>query len=574
MKKKLLITGCLIFGIFSVNALTKSFSIDSSKLSLVTNAKNDSLIENFDNKYLLSHSISSSNKLFEEEITDLTKKVTYLLLGSTNNKSESNDNYYKRHQEYLDMGAYNTFPKDKNSNYGFDENVPNYLYAYISQFAVPSMFNQVNELGIVYNSYSDIRITINDNLVISSILLPNVTMKQENEINKMEYDIIKTDLLFTYYFIKIDNEYKLCYLFGETKEEFQDYFTEVENEENKNSMNLVSSYDSNLKDIYDFSKLDKVDDVTINNIYELNKDNIVTLDSYYNNYSVASSNGFFINDGIIITTWNFLEKSLVEAQYITIKDRNGIIYLMDGIITVNPETDIAVIKLKENVNKKIKLGNSKEMRVEDPIFTLSSKTGVGLTMQKGIILSTSGYIQSAIPLTISDEGSPLLDINGNVVGINTSKQVNSSISLAINSDVLQEVQYKFDNVEFNSIDVITFEELKEKYYYVKYSDELIKNNIPNNKWKKFSKVGNIEENIKLELVKANYKNNVISLRYQNNISDYVSGMQLAVSFKEQLINDGYKELVNGTKKCIYQNDEYKVIIMDEFNYLIVVMVKL
>ena len=51
-------------------------------------------------------------------------------------------------------------------------------------------------------------------------------------------------------------------------------------------------------------------------------------------------------------------------------------------------------------------------------------------------------------------------------------------------------------------------------------------------------------------------------------------MQLSVNFKEQLIKDGYKVITDNTSKSIYQNNKYQVIIMDEFDYLIIVMVKL
>ena len=146
--------------------------------------------------------------------------------------------------------------------------------------------------------------------------------------------------------------------------------------------------------------------------------------------------------------------------------------------------------------------------------------------------------------------------------------------MAINSEVLKEAKEKFDNIDFDSIQTIKFEKLKEDYYYIKYNNENVINDILTKVWKNYSKIGNIEKNIKLELVKANYDNNIISLRYKNKISDYINGMQLSVSFKEQLVKDEYKEIFNSSSKCIYQNKKYQVIIMDEFDYLIIVMVKL
>ena len=575
MKKIIIGTIVLLFSIVSVCALSNNFSINSSKLSLFSNNKKDSVLDNFNDNYELSHSISSTD-VKEEEIIKLTKKMTYLLLGDFNNYNESSEEYYKRHQEYLSMGAHRTYPKDENSQSGYDESNQNYSFAVISAFTLPSLFLKFDEIEVIYNSYGDIRITNLDSLdlVISSITLPKVKIKEENDYDPSKYDIVETNLMITYYFLKINDEYKLCYLYGETGEAFEEYFTSLENTENKSTMQAAMPYDSELKNLYNYSKLDMVTEEQTNSIYNSNKNNIVILNSYYNNYSVGTANGFFINNGLIITTWNFLEKALTEAQYIAIKDSNGISYSIDGIVTANPETDIAVIKLKENINRKVNLGSSEELKIEDPIFIISSKRGVGLTLQKGIIIANDGYIQSAIPLSNTDEGSPLLDKNGNVVGINTAKQINTSISLAVNSNVLKEVQNKFNNIDFEMIETISFNELKEKYYYIKYNDEVVANNISKRKWKEYSKIGNIEENIKLELVKASYKDGVVSLRYQNGISDFISSMQLSSSFREQLIKDGYKEVLKGNKKYIYENKKYQVIVMDEFDYLIVVMVKL
>ena len=217
---------------------------------------------------------------------------------------------------------------------------------------------------------------------------------------------------------------------------------------------------------------------------------------------------------------------------------------------------------------------SSELNVEEPLITISSKTGVSYIIQKGIVISNDGYIQSSIPLSTNDEGSLLLNSEGQVVGMNTSKSTNASISMAINSEILKEAKEKFDNIDFDSIQTISFEKLKEDYYYLKYNNENVINAIPKRVWKKYSKIGDIENNIKLELVKANYDKGVVSLRYKNKISNYVSGIQLAASYKEQLIKDGYQEVLNGSSKCIYKNKKYQIILMDEFDYLIVVMVKL
>ena len=572
--KKLLISIFIIFiGCTSVFALANGFSIDTSNLSF-TNSKKTSVVNNFNEEYNLSYSITSNDAEFEEQIINLSKKTTYLLLGKANNTDESSEEYYKRHQDYLALRYNPEVPKDESTITGLDYESQEFKDDLVSGMTIPGMFLILDELGIVYSTIGDVRVSKTDNAVMSMVSLPNITIKEESKENPMEYETTRTNLILYYYFKELNGEYKLYYLMGETTDSLNEYFAEVESTEDKSVMQVAPSYDTSLSDIYDYSKLDAISDEQINEIYNNNSKNTVVLNSYYNNMNVASANGFFINDGLVITTWNFIEKSLIDAQYIAIKDSQGNNLSIDGIVTANPETDIAVIKLKDKTGTSVNLGNSDNLKTEDPAFIISSKTSVGLTIQKGIIVVNDGYIQTAIPLSLSDEGSMLINSEGQVVGINTAKQVNTSISIAVNANVLKEIQNKFANLDFNNLEAISFDSLKEQYYYTKYNDEVVKNNIPANRWDEYSKIGNIKESINLELVKANYEDGIVSLRYQNGISKYISSMQLASQFKNNLLENGYTEVLNSSKKCIYEGKDYQVIIMEEFNYLIIVMVKL
>ena len=51
-------------------------------------------------------------------------------------------------------------------------------------------------------------------------------------------------------------------------------------------------------------------------------------------------------------------------------------------------------------------------------------------------------------------------------------------------------------------------------------------------------------------------------------------MQLLSAFTEKLTKQGYKEISSSNTKRIYNNGKYQVTIMEEFDYLIIVMVKL
>lgn len=573
MKKKIvliLVTVCFFSSIIIAYASTNKFNYSINDISLNINDKNNSIMNNFNDKYSLNISTSSENSDLEEEIKLLTKKTTYLLFGPFNNQNESSKDFYNRYKEWLNLRYNPEIPKGDSIN-GFDVNSQEYKDDLVSGMAIPQIFNQIDEMGFIYNSYGDIKISIGDEIIESTIVLPNVKIKAENKEDPMKYDYIKTNFIMHYFYKNLNGVWKLYYLYGEDATDIDEFFNALESSESK-VMSIAPSYESNISKVYSFDKLNAVTDTEISNVFNKNANNIVFLNGYYNNMVVSSANGFFIDDGLIVTTWQFLEKSLLNAQYITIKDLENAISI-EGIVTVNPEADIAVIKVKER-NKNVSLGDSKTLNNEDPVIVISSKSGTGLVTQKGIITYNKEYIKTTIPLTDTDEGSPLLNINGEVIGINTSKLTNSSMSIANNVAGLIELKSKFKDVNYNNIESISFEKLKENYYYIKYDKEQVINNIPKSKWKNYSKLGNIDKKIKLELLKASYKDGIVSLRYKNNISKYISSMQLSLSFKEQLKKDGFKEILNSSDETIYQNNKYKIIIMDEHEYLIIVMVKL
>ena len=154
--------------------------------------------------------------------------------------------------------------------------------------------------------------------------------------------------------------------------------------------------------------------------------------------------------------------------------------------------------------------------------------------------------------------------------MNNSEIVNSYFSKANGVEVLQELQNKFSSLNMDEIKYVTFEELKNNYY-VKYETDKVMNKLSDDVWNRYKKIGNLEENINLELVKASYKNGILSLRYKNKLSSVFENMQLTTSFIDELRNSGYSEMINESKKKVYINNDYRITIMSEFDYLIIVI---
>ena len=105
-------------------------------------------------------------------------------------------------------------------------------------------------------------------------------------------------------------------------------------------------------------------------------------------------------------------------------------------------------------------------------------------------------------------------------------------------------------------------------------EQNILDNNKNDENDKYSKVEDAEEMINLNLVKASYVDGIITLRYKNDILEYVDTMQFAEKYRENLKNRGYEEIYISDTKIIYENEKNQIIIMKEFDYLIIVMVRL
>ena len=551
-------------------AVTQKILINNETLSFENKRKD--IFSDLDGNYEF---ISGNNENYElkQTITELTKKTTYLLLGDASVTFENSEDYYKRHNDYLNLRYNPKIPKDPNSHLGIDITSQEYQDDLLSGVSVPGMFLMLGELGIKYNSYENIRVSIvNNDIAISTISLPNVTIKKQDVDNPMKYIETKTDLKIFYYFKKLNDEYKLLYLYGETNDDIISYSDK--SNEKVGELTINDDYNSKLKDIYDFSKADAIKENTLTKIYNKNKQNIVFLNSVYNMGTVTSANGFFINEGLIATTYNYIEKSLSKAQKIIISDFSGNVYTLDGIVTADEENDIAILKVKNKSQNNVEIEKSAKYNIEEAVITLNSNFGIGLTASKGIIISKDNNdIQMTLVETEETQGSPIFNNQGNVIGMVNSKILNASTAFATDAEILEKYYDKFSSENFNDIKYISFEKAKENYY-IKYNEEKNINNVPNDKWNEYLKVENAEENIDLKLVKAIYKDGIISLRYKNDISNYVDTMQFASTYRENLKNKGYTEKIISNSKIIYESNKFRIVVMKEFDYLIIVMVRL
>ncbi len=143
--------------------------------------------------------------------------------------------------------------------------------------------------------------------------------------------------------------------------------------------------------------------------------------------------GFIIStDGYILTNAHVVEEA--GALAVTLSDGTE---LEAELIGVDRISDVAVLRIESENLKPLKLGDSTKSRVGDYVVAVGNPLGRGLegTVTMGIISArsrtitiddhTNTYIQTDAAINVGNSGGPLLNMRGEVIGINTAKTINA-----------------------------------------------------------------------------------------------------------------------------------------------------
>ena len=152
--------------------------------------------------------------------------------------------------------------------------------------------------------------------------------------------------------------------------------------------------------------------------------------------SSLGSGVIFSKDGYVITNFHVIE----AAEEIEITTHNGKKYDA-SLIGADPETDLAVLKINNQALPNIILGNINNISVGDSVLAIGNPFGVGQTVTMGIIsglgrnqlgISTfENFIQTDAAINPGNSGGALVDVNGDLVGINSAIYSKSGGSMGI-----------------------------------------------------------------------------------------------------------------------------------------------
>ena len=114
------------------------------------------------------------------------------------------------------------------------------------------------------------------------------------------------------------------------------------------------------------------------------------------------------------------------ATRIAVRLPRGDVYTDVRVIYTEARRDFAVLSIKATGLRTLKVGDSDKVEVGDQILAIGNPQGLDLTFTSGIVESVrldpdKGYrfIQHQAPISHGSSGGPLLNLNGEVIGINT-----------------------------------------------------------------------------------------------------------------------------------------------------------
>ncbi len=131
------------------------------------------------------------------------------------------------------------------------------------------------------------------------------------------------------------------------------------------------------------------------------------------------------SDGTILTNNHVIEGATDIKVFLSDKRE-----FQAKVIGTDPKTDVAVLKIDATRLPTLPLGDSNQLQVGDLIFAIGDPFGVGETATMGIVSATGrggfgienyeNFIQTDAAINPGNSGGAMIDIHGNLVGINTA----------------------------------------------------------------------------------------------------------------------------------------------------------
>lgn len=165
--------------------------------------------------------------------------------------------------------------------------------------------------------------------------------------------------------------------------------------------------------------------------------------------AISAGSGVIVDSarGLVITNFHVIQNATaVEVGLNTGRQFSA------QLVGAAPQLDIAVLRIDARDLPALPLGNSKQVEVGDHALAIGNPFGLGQTVTAGIVSATDRglgeedprrFIQTDAPINPGNSGGPLINRNGEIIGINSAlispNQGNVGIGFAIPSNVVRDI---------------------------------------------------------------------------------------------------------------------------------------
>jgi serine protease DegQ len=145
---------------------------------------------------------------------------------------------------------------------------------------------------------------------------------------------------------------------------------------------------------------------------------------------IISADGYILTNNHVVEGADEIEVVLNDSRRARAK-----------VIGTDPESDLAILKVVLDRLPVITLGNSDNLQVGDQVLAIGNPFGVGQTVTGGIVSALGrnqlgintfeNFIQTDAAINPGNSGGALVDVNGQLMGINTAIYSRSGGSMGI-----------------------------------------------------------------------------------------------------------------------------------------------
>jgi S1-C subfamily serine protease len=222
---------------------------------------------------------------------------------------------------------------------------------------------------------------------------------------------------------------------------------------NSESNELIVTNGNHAQTVGESVGIERSYEYSLVDIFEKSEESVVQVNVLRGGSNGGMGSGFvYSEEGYIITNQHVVK----DAQKVTVTFLDGEAYIGD-VIGTDPDLDIAVVKVSPSNTylQPIKIGDSSKLKVGEKIAAIGNPFGLSGSMTSGIVSQIgrllpqeSGYsipdvIQTDAAINPGNSGGPLINMKGEVVGINTAIQSAtgefSGIGFAVPSNTVKKI---------------------------------------------------------------------------------------------------------------------------------------